>query len=557
MADLLIRGGTVVDGTGTAAFQADLRVNKGRVVDIGSSLSHEGERIIDAGGCYVTPGFLDTHTHLDPTLFWDRNCDPLPLHGVTTAVVGNCSLSLAPVRPEHREMLIGIFGYVEELDPTMLRTSLPWTWQTQGELQTALAGLGLNVAFLVGHTPLRLFVMGEDAWSRAATDGEIERLVRVLADTLRDGARGLSTSFFDTDADGRPVPSALADDRELGRLLDVLAAHDGVLEFIPNIRNADYRSDIARIGALCGPRSVRATWNGLFYWEDRPDFARSLLDEAAEEQERGVLIYPQVSPRPLDTRINWDGGMTLASFKESWLPYVQAKGSEKSGLLEDPQWQAAARREWDGPEGQYLGRRADRLRLLSAQRPEDQRWIGRTLSDLAKETSRHPADALVDWVRRNDGRPDVVFLGVGNDDIDAVASTLCHSASLISNSDAGAHVQTLCSHGDTTQVLTTFVRERGDFSIEQAVFELTSRQAEVFGLQGKGRIAIGLDADLVIFALDDLVYVDDEMATDLPGEGRRLRRPWGGYRYTVVAGTVVQENGHYTSDSPGAILGAP
>jgi hypothetical protein len=228
------------------------------------------------------------------------------------------------VRDDQRASLIDVFGYVEDLDKEILATALPWSWQTQGELHEALAGgLGIDVAFLVGHTPLRLYVMGTEAWERTATDREIEQMGSVLDESIAADAQGLSTSFFDTDATGRPVPSAIADDRELGRLLDVLAKWGFVLEFIPpDLRQADYRADyradIERVAALCRPRGVRATWNGLFAWGDRPDFAPGVLDHASLLQGEGAQIYPQVSPRPLDTRINWDGGMTPMRLKEGW-----------------------------------------------------------------------------------------------------------------------------------------------------------------------------------------------------------------------------------------------
>jgi N-acyl-D-aspartate/D-glutamate deacylase len=553
--DLLVKGGTVIDGTGASPFAADVRIRGGRIAEVGAGLAPDGERQIDAGGAYVTPGFIDTHTHLDPTLFWDRRCDPLPLHGVTTAVAGNCSLSLAPTRREGQAALIGLFGYVEDLDEDMLASALPWDWETQAELHESLGdGLGINAAFLVGHTPLRLYVMGPAAWDRTANDDEIDEMARILDESIRSGAMGMSTSFFDRDAAGRMVPSAVADDRELERLVDVLAGADRVLEFIPNLRQADYRSDIERVAAICGPRKVRASWNGLFAFEDRPEFAPGLLEHAARLQERGVMIYPQVSPRPLDTRINWAGGMVTSGMRESWERYRCATGAARAAMLADPDWRAACRREWDSGAGGFVGTHFDRVRLASASRPEDERWVGRTLADLVAAEPGHPSDVLADWVQRNGGQPELETLGKGNGSHDAVAAQLLHPASIISNSDAGAHVRTLCSYGDTTGVLTTYVRERADLSLEQAVRELTSRQADIFGLPGRGRIAVGAVGDLAVFALDELHYAQDELVDDLPGQRSRLRRSWGGYRYTIVGGGVVQEGGCYTEQRPGVIV---
>jgi N-acyl-D-amino-acid deacylase len=556
MLNLLIKGGTVVDGKGSPPNRSDIRIVGGIIAEIGPDLNASDERVIDATGAYVTPGFIDSHTHLDPTLFWDAGCDPLPLHGVTTVVAGNCSLSLAPVRPEHRKAVSGLYTFVEDLSSDVLDASLPWSWTTHRQLDGLLSEseFGVNVSLLVGHTPLRLYVMGEEAWDRVATDEEIVRMVEALDDSMAAGARGMSTSFFDSDADGRPVPSTAADDRELGRLLDVLAGRRGILEFIPDLRLQDYSPQVARVAALCGPRGVTATWNGIFYWNDRPTFARELLDTAATFQGDGIRIFPQISPRPLDTRINWDGGMSFIRYPKSWMTYVQSPDDLKKVLIGDEAWRADGRTEWDAPTARFLASRTDRIRLLSATSEGYAGWVGRSLRDLVEARGGHPSDVLADWVSENDLRPEVVLTGIGNSDPEGVAETLVHPASIVSNSDAGAHVQTLCAHGDTTCLLTTFVRDREDMTVEHAVWELTGRQADVFGLDGRGTIGVGAAADITIFALEELRYVPDELVHDLPGGAGRLRRPWGGYRFTITGGRVIQEGGVLTGDRSGKIL---
>src|SRR2546423_4114624 len=264
--DLLIRGGAVVDGTGRPRYDADVRVRNGRIVEIGPSLAPEGEIELDAGGAIVAPGFLDLHTHLDPQVFWDPACDPQPQHGVTTALVGNCSLSLFPVSDEQRIPIADMFAFVEDVPPDALIHHVPWTWQDYAGYRDAVdaQGAGVNIAALMGHSPLRLVVMGDDAWERPATPEERGRMAEILDAAMAAGAWGLSTSFFDEDRRGRKVPSRHADDLELEALLDVIAARGrGFVEFVPDLLSAEPEIGMHRLASRCGPRGIPLTRPGF------------------------------------------------------------------------------------------------------------------------------------------------------------------------------------------------------------------------------------------------------------------------------------------------------
>jgi N-acyl-D-amino-acid deacylase len=557
---LLIRGGDVIDGTGAPRVRADVRVRDGRIVEVGPDLATNGEPEFDATGAVVAPGFIDTHAHTDPQVFWDPRLDPDPLHGVTTMLVGNCSLSLYPQTEATRAGISDLFAYIEDVPRHLFDDYVPWTWSNyDGYRDTVNAtGTGINLAGLVGHSPLRLAVMGDDAWTRVATPQEREAMAELFEAAMQAGAWGLSTSFLDSDKEGRPVPSRAADDAEFDALFDVIQrAGHGLVEIVPGLLGDSPEVMLESLARRCGARGIPLTWTGFVYTDSNPAATQKWIDLANKLAEDGVGFYPQLSPRSVDFRMNWDSSMMFMSMPKGWHQVIAARGDEKRALLEDPAWRETARNEWDSTERSlFPHRRPETARFVEVFGAENQRWLGRTLADLIAEKGGHPSDVFADFVLANDCHPGVVAVGVANADVEGVARTLANPAVLISSSDAGAHMQMLCASGDTTLVLTRHVRERADFTLEGAVYELTGRQAEVFGFTGRGVIAPGNVADLVVFALDDLHYDADEFVHDLPNHGARLRRPEGGYRATIVDGVAVQLDGKLTGALPGRVIAA-
>lgn len=559
--DLLIRGGQVVDGTGAPAVEADVRVRGGRIAEVAPGLVPDGERTVDAGGAYVTPGFIDTHAHTDPQVFWDPALDPEPLHGVTTMLVGNCSLSLFPVTERTRDEIADLFSYIEDVPRHLFDDAVPWTWTDYAGYRDTVnaTGTGINLAALVGHSPMRLMVMGEDAWTRAATADETAAMAGLLDDAMAAGAWGLSTSHLDVDSQGRPVPSRFATGEEYDALLDVLARHGrGMVEIVPDLLGPDAESAMEDLARRCGARGLPLTWTGFVYADSNPAGTKRWLDLVTRmREEAGARMYPQLSPRTVDFRLNWDSSMMFMSMPEGWHKVIAARGADKAALLGDPAWRDAARAEWDRTErAMFPHTRLHTVRFVEVVGTENEQWLGRTLAELVEAAGGHPSDVFADFVLANDCRPGIVATGVSNSDVEGVASTLADERVLVSSSDAGAHVNMLCASGDTTLFLTRHVRERGDFTLEQAVYELTGRQAEVFGFAGRGTVAPGAVADLCVFALDELHYEADGFVDDLPGGGARLRRPEGGYRATVVGGVPVQLGGELTGALPGRVIGS-
>jgi N-acyl-D-aspartate/D-glutamate deacylase len=506
----------------------------------------------------VAPGFLETHTHYDPSLFWNADCDPMPQHGVTSVLFGNCGLSLAPVHPSDVAGLTDVFCYIEDMPTRAFDVAIPWSWQTYGEYLDVLdAGeYGVNVAGMVGHSVMRIHVMGEEAWERASTPGEIGAIARLLDDALVAGAFGMSTSLgFDTDRNKRPVPSQVGDDAEFRALAEVLAARQRILQFIPNSIPKYLMRDVRRVAEVTRGLDVTQTWINVNDDDRMPDYAPSLLDEAADLQRAGTKTFPQVSPRGFDIEPNWDGGMAFYTLAKSWHRMVQSDREEKRRLLQDPEWRAIGREEWDSmPFTMVQHKRPERMVLNDVVDPRLQSWVGRSFADLCAERGGHPSDVLADWLLENDLRPSIVATGVANGDPDGVAKLLCHPAAVISNSDAGAHVQMMCADGDSTLLLTRHVRDRGDMPLEEAIRKITKRPAEVFGFHDRGAVAPGLAGDLVVFDLDELSWERPVAVHDLPEGARRMRRPAGGYRATVVNGVITQHDGELTGRRPGTVL---
>ena len=297
--DLIVRGGEVVDGTGAPARRADVRVRSGRITEVGPDLTPDGEHEVDASGAVVTPGFIDTHAHTDPQVFWDPSLDPEPLHGVTTMLVGNCSLSLYPVTDETRATVADLFAYIEDVPRHLFDDTVPWTWSDYAGYRDAVnaTGTGVNLAALVGHSPLRLSVMGDDAWTRPATPDEIQAMAASLEAAMAAGAWGLSTSLLDVDKEGRPVPSRAAEGEELDALLDAVAASGhGLVEMVPGLLGDDPEVAMEAMARRCGARDLPFTWTGFTHTDADPARTWRWIEMAERLRAEGIGFYPSCRP---------------------------------------------------------------------------------------------------------------------------------------------------------------------------------------------------------------------------------------------------------------------
>ncbi len=560
MADLFVRGGLVIDGTGSPAVPADVRVRGGSIVEVGHGLAPAGEEILDADGRFVTPGLIDVHTHYDGAMWWDRTLDPSPQHGVTTVVTGNCAVSLAPIRDRDRASLVDMFCYIEDLPVSAVAEAVPWTWSSWAEFRRTFnaEGTSCNIAPLVGHNNLRLSVLGEESFDREATSEERVALVALLAECMEEGAYGVSLSFVDSDSAGRRVPSRLASLEERSDITATLErVGRGIVQYVPRfMRTEGFLKDIDGVDSTCRDRGIAQTFAPLPAQRRNREGTDAVMGHIRALRANGAELWPQVSPRAgLDTRVVFDGSALLFAGMPAWAEMSQTTGEEKRALLTDPSWLGRARQDWESPAftlfpkavvGSLLVSEVDNTDLL--------RFEGGPFAQVLEAWDGHPAEVLARWVLESNAQPCLIKPGSADVDLDYLGSLLDDEASLVGGSDAGAHALLFCGAGDTTLVLTRHVRERGDLTLERAIHKLTGLAAKSFGIGDRGLIAPGMAGDLTVFSLEELHHDREKLVADLPGASKRFTRPAGGFRATVVGGSVTQVDGSPTGALPGRML---
>jgi N-acyl-D-amino-acid deacylase len=566
MSDILIRGGTVVDGTGAPQFAADVRVKDGMIAEVGADLRPNGERIIDATGCFVTPGFIESHTHYDASMWWQPDLDPLPGYGATTMVLGNCGFSMAPLHPskQARDEVMGIFSFFEDIPIGPFQQNVPWDWTTWSEYRKSFESavrVPLNYASYVGHIPLRLAAMGMDAWERAATRDEIAKMAELLDDALAAGALGLSDNMHDHDGDNRPVPSLLADDAEFTALFDVMDRYPATCYqiIVDTFMRMNGPANLKRLEKLLTGRKIRVQIAGgiptLYFQAGILPEMQKTIDEM---RAAGIDVWPgfaHVSPTSV---LSITKSLIFAQSNDYvWHEVVLAETQEeKARLLADPDWRARARESWDTQAWDHSPlKNPQELLLLDSENGKGP--IGGTLKEFADSRSVHRSDAMADWILEN-GLMSTVHMAPFPKNEELTMELMRDPKTVGNISDAGAHLQMLCGGGENALLLTRYVRDDKMMTIEEAVHVMTGKLAQHFFLQDRGMIAVGKRADITVFDLDEVTYQPFEKAWDVPdGKGGttwRFTRKAAPMRLTLVNGEPTFENGGYTGATPGQFL---
>jgi N-acyl-D-aspartate/D-glutamate deacylase len=553
MLDLVIENARICDGTGRPSTMGTLGATGGVITYLGPDKGLAAKRRIDAGGLVLAPGFIDPHTHYDAQIAWDALLTSSPWHGVTTVVMGNCGVGVAPVLPATRDILMHDLVNVEAIPYDVMQAGIDWRWESYGEYLDAVGrnGLGINVAGLVAFTPLRHYVMGEDSFERQARPDEIARMRQLLREAMQAGAFGFSTTMTRNHVGygGRPLACRNASAEELAGLCHALRdVGRGAIEIALNsaLTGLIDDADTELLALLTSQSGRRVTWLALFAQPGQPAFHERTLEKLGTLLERAT---PQVTPRPLVTQGDLKNPSMFASFL-SWQRVFNRPVAEQMALYRTPDFRDAFLAE-------VKSRRRDQMwtqtRVLEVKNPALAPWTGKTIQEIADAQGKRPVDAYLD-LSIADALETRFQAAMFNYDQEGVERLVADDRFLIGLSDGGAHVDFLCDVGYSTALLDIWVRQKKVLTLEKAVHKLTAAPAALFGIPNRGVLAEGKVADLVLFDPDTVAPRPPEYAYDFPRGGRRLISRADGVIATFVAGTQVFDRGAHTGALAGRVL---
>ena len=558
--DLVIKNGTIIDGSGGASYRADVAVDDGRITAIGR-FTGKSQQTIDADGLVVSPGFVDGHTHMDAQVFWDPIGSCSCYHGVTSVVMGNCGFTLAPCKQEDADLVFRNLERAEDLSRDAMLQGIDWTWETFPEFLDAVDKLpkGINYAGYIGHSALRTYVMGEKAFTEEATDDEVTAMQNIVRQAMHAGAIGFSTSRTRNHetADNRPVASRLANWQEVRAIVNAVGeTGKGIFELAgetpgrDQVRIRDYH---CRLRDLAVESGVTQTW-GLFSPRAAPDYWNSYTDLLDETAAAGGRMFAQVHSRGLNNLLTFESNLPFDSW-EHWEKFRTLPLEEQKNQLNDPVIKAklieVASREYTGP------------RIIGAElRPPDWDYIypmddmaydKPSMAQLANSKGVNPVELMIDMALEKDLK--MIFRSpIANEDMNEVLKLIKHPRSVVTFSDSGAHVSQIMDSSLQTHLLSYWVREKEALTLEDAIRQITYNTATLWGLHDRGLVRRGMAADLVIFDPDTVGPDMPEVVHDLPSGARRLKQTATGIKHTIVNGSVLLTDNEYTGATPGKLL---
>ena len=561
--DLVIKNGTVIDGSGLPSYRADVGVVHGKIAAVGR-IKDGGKEVVDAEGQVVTPGFIDGHTHMDAQVSWDPLGTCSCYHGITSVVMGNCGFTLAPCREEEKALVMRNLERAEDISPAAMDAGIDWTWETFPEYLDAVDALpkGINYSCYVGHSALRTYVMGERAFSEEATASELEAMKREVRDSLRAGAIGFTTSRTRNHQtpDSGPVASRLASWDEVRALVGVMGdMNAGIFEIASEDTGRDperIREYLNRLKALAVDTGVPITY-GMFASRRAPEVWPHFFDITDETAAEGGRMFVQVHSRQLSVVLSFE---TRTPFDKLpvWEDLRAKPLAEQKAAFQEPAMRAKLVHAYENaPRGERVvgaqARRADFDWIFIMDRPSPP---FRSVAEVAQEKGIHPVEVMMDFAVEKDMK---AFFNqpLFNEDQDKVLEMMRHPRAVVTFSDSGAHVSQIMDSSLQTHLLSHWVRDRQAVTLEEAVNWLTFRPASFFGLNGRGLLREGYAADLNVFDPATIAPRMPVVAADLPAGARRLVQKADGISSTIVNGEIVLRDGEHTGALPGQLVRGP
>ena len=558
--DLLVKNGTVVDGSGSSGYRADVGIIDGKIAAIGR-INEGAKQTIEADGHVVSPGFVDGHTHMDAQIFWDPIGSCSCYHGVTSVVMGNCGFTLAPCKQEDADMVFRNLERAEDLSRDAMLEGIDWRWETFPEFLDVIDELpkGINYAGYIGHSALRTYVMGERAFSDAASEDDVRNMQQLVKQAVQAGAIGFSTSrtFNHLTADDRPVASRIAEWDEVRAIVNAVGeTGKGLFEIAGEApgrdpeRIAEYHG---RLRDLAVESGVPQTW-GMFSVRAAPDLWRPYFDLLDETAAAGGRMFAQVHSRALSSLLSFESNTPFDSW-EYWSEFRQLPLAEQAAKMRNPEIKAKlieiGSREYTGP--RVVGAEARPPEWDYIYPMDDMVYDKPSMAELARAKGVHPVELMIDMALQRDLK---MFFRqpIANEDQAQVLDMMKHPRSVITFSDSGAHVSQIMDSSLQTHLLSYWVREKQAMTLEEAIKQITYNTATMWGLHDRGLIREGMAADLVVFDADTIGARMPDVVHDLPAGAKRLKQTADGILNTVVNGEILLTNNEHSGAVPGQLL---
>ena len=543
-----------MDGTGRESITGDIAILDGKIAQVGI-VAGTGREEFDASNLAVAPGFIDIHTHFDPQLCWDSYATPSIEHGITTVVTGNCSLSLAPIRDRAAaDKIVSMFGVIEDIKQRTFDEAVPFTWNSFPEyLDHIRPRLGINVGALIGHSAIRLFVMGAASQERAATAEEIEAMCALVEESMAAGALGISSSYVDMDENGKPVPSQYADIHEKVALAKAMAKSGrGIWQIVPFFPDLNRELDnIRELGDISLAAGIPCSLQPVLSSPTSPH-AEEIIAALEEQKARGAKVYGQVMPRCFDLNMRLSETSMLLFSLPRWKAIMDLPASERLAKFSDPAAREPLVSEMKNAAG--MSGALPFLTVGDVHSKANEAYKGKYLAEIAESEGKEIGDVILDIAIADKLETEFQLKNVINADKAAVAELINHPLCHFGASDAGAHITQFCGTGDTTHLLEHYVRETGHMTLERAVHRMTGEVAADWGLSDRGTLAVGKAADIVVFDPDTVTVGDEQFVDDFPGEARRYVRRASGYHRVFVNGELAYDTNGYTNNLAGRVV---